>query len=136
MTWRQTQQTLVLMKTSSRCLDQDEYIRLSHTYSEDVFRTSSRRLDQDQYIRLGHASSRRLQEVLQKRLQDIFKTSCKDVLKTFSRRFIKLNCFFLICFRDVFSTFLRRTTDGYLQKVCLGHTFEKFMVSVQNLLEW
>ena len=35
-----TQQTFVLMKTSSRCLDQDEYVRLSLTSSEDVFKTS------------------------------------------------------------------------------------------------
>ena len=39
-----TQQTFVLMKTSSRRLDQDEYVRLSLTSSEDVFKTSSRHL--------------------------------------------------------------------------------------------
>ena len=49
---------------SSRRLDQDEYIRLSHTSLEDVFKTPSRRLGQDQYIRLGHTSSRRLEDVL------------------------------------------------------------------------
>ena len=80
-----------VFKTSSRRLDQDEYVRLSLTSSEDVFKTSSRRLGQDQYIRLVHTSSTRLQDVLQKRLQDIFKTSCKDIFKTFSRRIIKLN---------------------------------------------
>ena len=49
----QTQQTFVLMKTSSVfvfrrrlhqdeyiCLTHDEYIRLTHTSSEDVFKTS------------------------------------------------------------------------------------------------
>ena len=86
-----TQQTFVLMKTPfvfvfGRRLDQDEYVRLSLTSSEDVFKTSSRRLGQDQYIRLGYTSSGRLQDVLQKGLQDIFKTS--------SRRIIKLNCSF------------------------------------------
>ena len=99
-----------VFKTSSRRLDQDEYVRLSLTSSEDVFKTSSRRLGQDQYIRLGHTSSRRLQDVfktssrcLEKHLQDIFKTSSrrlqdifeapsKDVFKTFSTRIIKLNC--------------------------------------------
>ena len=50
-----------VLKTSSRRLDQDEYIHLTHTSSEDVFKTSSRRLDQDQYNCLGHTSSRRLQ---------------------------------------------------------------------------
>ena len=58
-------------------------------------KTSSRRLDQDQYIRLGHMSSRRLQDIFKtssKRLQDVFKTFCKDVFNTFSRRIIELNC--------------------------------------------
>ena len=52
-----------------RRLDQDEYVRLSLTSSEDVFKTSSRRLGQDQYIRFGYTSSRRL--------QDVFKTSSR-----------------------------------------------------------
>ena len=38
-------------------------------------KTSSRRLDQEQYILLGHTSSRHLQDV-SRRLHDIFKTSC------------------------------------------------------------
>ena len=50
-----TQQAFVLMKTSSRRLDQDEYVRLSLTSSEDVFKTSSRRL--------AKTSSRHLQDV-------------------------------------------------------------------------
>ena len=75
-----------------RRLDQDDYVRLSLTSSEDVFKTSSRRLGQDQYIGLGHTSSRRLQDVFKtfsKRLQDVFKTSSRrlqDVFKTSSRR--------------------------------------------------
>ena len=107
-----------VFKTSSRRLDQDEYVRLSLTSSENVFKTFSSRLGQDQYIRFGHTSlrsfqdvfktssrrlantsSRHLQDVfktssrrLDKRLQDIFKTSCKDIFKMFSRRIIKLNC--------------------------------------------
>ena len=75
----------------------DEYVHLSLTSSEDVFKMSSRRLGQDQYIRLGYTpsrrlqdvfktSSRRLQDVLPRRSQDIFKTSCKKVFKTSSRR--------------------------------------------------
>ena len=60
-----------LQKTSSRRLDQDEYIHLTHM--------STRRLDQDQYIRLGHTSSRRLQDIFKtssRRLQVVFKMSC------------------------------------------------------------
>ena len=97
---------LRLQKTSSRRLDQDEYIRLSLTSSEDffktswsrpiysfwpyVFKTSSRRL-QDVF----KTSSRRLQDVFKtssRCLQDLFKTSCKNVFKTFSRRTMRLNC--------------------------------------------
>ena len=37
-----------------RRLDQDEYIRLTHTSSKDVFKASSRCLNQDQYICLGY----------------------------------------------------------------------------------
>ena len=69
---------LRLQKTSSRRLDQEEYIRLTHSLQK----TSSRRLHQDQHIRLGHTSSRRP--------QDIFKTSSRcfeNVFKTSSRRF-------------------------------------------------
>ena len=74
------QQTFVLMKTSSRRLEDVFRLRLQKTSSrrlEDVLiktnilallkglqKMSSRRLDQDQYIRLGHTSSRRLQGVL------------------------------------------------------------------------
>ena len=101
-----SQQTFVLMKTSSRRLDQDEYIRLTHTSSEDVFKTSSRRLDQGQYIRLDHTSSRRLQDIFKassrrlaktssRHLQDIFKTSSRrlqDIFKTSSRLFIHFHC--------------------------------------------
>ena len=49
-----------LSSSPSRRLDQDEYVRLSLTSSEDVFKTSSRRLGQDQYICLGYTSSRRI----------------------------------------------------------------------------
>ena len=78
-----------VFKTSSRRLDQDEYVRLSLTSSEDVFKTSLRRFGQDQYICLGHMSSRRLQDVFKtssRSLQDVFKTSSRrlqDVFKTF-----------------------------------------------------
>ena len=85
-------------KTSSRRLDQDEYIRLNHTSSEDVFKTSRENVFKTSSRRFQDVfktSSRRLQDVLQKRLQDIFKTFWKrlqDIFKTFSRRIIKLNC--------------------------------------------
>ena len=66
---------------------------------EDVFRlrlqkTSSRRLDQDQYIRLGHTSSRRLQDVFKtssRRLQDVLQKRLQDIFKTSSRRLAKIS---------------------------------------------
>ena len=79
-------QTLVLMKTSWR--------RLSSLSSKHVYMTSSRRLDQDQYIRLGHTSSRRLQDVFKtssrrlaktssRHLQDVLQRCLQDVFKTY-----------------------------------------------------
>ena len=135
---------LHLQKTSSRRLDEDEYILINHTSSEDVFKTSSRRLGQDQYIRLGYTSSRRLQDVFKtssRHLQDVFKTSSRrlantswrhlqDVLKTYHQ--VKL--FLLTSLWEVFNMFVRRTAKTVVyRRIHLGHTSEKFMVSVQNL---
>ena len=119
---------LRLQKTSWRRLDQDQYVRLSLTSSEDVlvktnifvlairlqdvFKTSSRRF-QDVFKtssrRLAKMSSRRFQDVLQKRLQDIFKTSSKrlqdvlkNVFKTSSRRLQDVLQRYL---QDVFKTY-------------------------------
>ena len=55
-----------VFRTFSRCLDQEEYIRLSFTPSEDALVKTN--------IGLGHIPSKRLQDVLRKHLQDIFKT--------------------------------------------------------------
>ena len=102
---------LCLQKTFSRLLDQDEYIRLSHTSSEDVFKTSSRRLGEDQYIRLGYTSSRRLQDVFKtssRRLQDVLPRCLQDVFKTSSRRLAKTSSRHL---QDVFKTSSRRLQD-------------------------
>ena len=74
---------------------QDEYVRLSLTSSEDVFKTSWSRPIYLSWPYVFKTSSRRLQDVFKtfsRRLQDIFKTSCKDIFKTFSRRTIRLNC--------------------------------------------
>ena len=80
-----------------RRLHQDEYVRLSLTASEDVFKTSSRRLSQDQYIRLGYTSSRRL--------RDVFKMSSRRLAKTSSRRLAKTSSKRL---QDIFKTFWKR----------------------------
>ena len=67
-------QTFVLVKMSSRRLDQDEYIRLGHTSSsciQDVFKTSSRRTTEEDVTGLVDTSLRHL--------QDVFKTSLKRI---------------------------------------------------------
>ena len=69
-------------------------------------------------------SSRHLQDVLPRSLQDFFKTY----------QHVKL--FLLTSLRDVFNTFLRLTAKTMIYRMIgLGHTSEKFMVSVQNLKE-
>ena len=119
---------LHLQKTSSRRLDEDEYILINHT--------SSVRLGQDQYIRLIHTSSRRL--------EDVFKTSSRrpantswwhlqDVLKTYHQ--VKL--FLLAGLWEVFNMFVRLTAKTVVyRRIHLGHTSEKFMVSILNLQGW
>ena len=135
--------------------------RLSSLSSKDVFKTYSRRLCQDQYIRLVHKSSRRLQDVFKtfsRPLQDVFKTSCQDVLKTSSKglqdvlqirledifktfwrriTYHQVKLFLLASLWEVLNTFVRRTQKTVVcRRIHLGHTSEKFTVSVQNLQEW
>ena len=57
------------------------------TYFVAVFKTSSRRLDQDEYIRLSHTSSGDVLIKMNKfalviHLQDVFKTSSRRLAKT------------------------------------------------------
>ena len=104
------------------------------------FKTSSRRLDQDQYIRPGHTSSRRLQDVFKTSYQDVFKTSSRplqDVFKTSSKslqdvlqrclqdlfkKYDRVKLFLLTRFQDVFETYaklfwdvvqIRLSTEGF-----------------------
>ena len=68
-----------LQNTSSRRLDQDQYIPLGHTFSrhfQDIFKTSSRHL----------------QDILLRPFQDVFKTSSRRLLvKTSSRHLAKMS---------------------------------------------
>ena len=83
-----------VMKTSfvfvfRRRLDQYEYVRLSLTSSEDVFKKSSRRLGQN--IPLGHMSSGCLQDIFKtssRHLQGVFN---QGILMTSSRRLAKIS---------------------------------------------
>ena len=107
-----TQQTFVLMKTSSS------------SSSEGALKTSSRRLDQDEYTHLSLRSSEdvlvktnifvlaiRLQDVFKtfsRCLPDVFKTFCQDIFKTFSRR---LQDVLQKRLQDIFKTSSRRLQD-------------------------
>ena len=76
-----SQQTFILMKTSWR--------RIEDVICLCLQKMSSRRLDQDEHIRLSHAPSRRRQDVLVKTnifvLVTRFKTSSRRLRKTSSR---------------------------------------------------
>ena len=141
---------------------QDEYIRLSHKSSEDVFKTSWLRPIYSSWAFVFKTSSRRLQDVFKtssisllktssKHLQDICNTSCKGICKTYSTHIIKVlfisevksswyhqvKLLFLTCLREVCNTFLRHTPKTVIYRgICLCHTTsEKFIVSAQNLQE-
>ena len=105
---------------------------------EDGFRlrlqkTSSRRLDQDQYIHLGHMSSGRLQDVFKtssKRLQDVFKTSSKNVFKKSWRRFQDV---FKTSSRRLAKTFLRRLQN--VSKTSCKNVFKMFWRRLQDIFK-
>ena len=109
-----------VFKTSSRCLDEDEYILINHTSSEDVLKTSWSRPIYSSCPYVFKTFSRCLQDFLPKRLQDVFKTSSRrlqDVFKTSSRR---LQDILPRRLKDVFKRSSRRlanTSWGHLQDV-------------------
>ena len=81
-------------------------------------------------------SSKRLHDVLQKRLQDIFKTSSRHIQDVFNAFWRPLQDIFKKSFKDVFKTVLRRIIKLNCfrrSRICLNHTSEKFIVSVENL---
>ena len=102
-----------IFKTFSRHLYQDEYVPLSLTCSEDLFKTSWSRPIYSFWPYISKKSSRPLQDVLQIRLKDLFKTSLTHLAKTSSRHL-----------QDIFKTFWRRLEDVFktysksLQDVC------------------
>ena len=76
---------LRLQKASSRSLDQDEYIRLTHRSLEDVFKTS-------------------WSKPIYSPWSYVFKTSCKNVFKTSSRHLQDVFKTSLRCLQDIFKT--------------------------------
>ena len=115
-------------------LQKTSWSRPIHSSWPYVFKTSSGRLAITRG--LAKMSSRHLQDVLKtssRCLQDLLQRYFQDVFKTYHQ--IKL--FLLISLRDVSNTFLRRTAKRVIyRRIFLGHTSQKFIVSVQNLEEW
>ena len=131
-----SQQTFVLMKTSSRRLDQDEYIRLSQTSSEDIFKTS---WSWSIYSSWPYASLQDVFKTPSRRLQGVFKTSSRhldDVFKTSSKRLQDILKMSSRGLAKVLSGRIIRVNRLPRSRICLGHTTEKFMVSVENLQVW
>ena len=70
-----------------------------------------------------------------RRLQEVFKSSSKYLQGVF-KMYHQVKLSLLTHLRDVLNTFLRRTVNTVIyRKICGGHSSEKFMVSLQNLLE-
>ena len=84
--------------------------RLLFSSSEDVFNTSSRCLDQDEYIHLVHTSSRRLQDVLPRRFYDVLQKYLQDIFKISSRRLYYVLQSYL---QGIFETFSRHLQDVF-----------------------
>ena len=104
-----TQQTFVLMKTSfvfvfRRRLDQDEYVRLSLTSSEDVFKTSWLRPIYSSYPYVFKTFSRRLAKTSSRRFENVFKTSLKRLQGLFKASSKRL--------QDIFNTFCKDIFQG------------------------
>ena len=75
-----------VLKTSSRRLDQDKYIRLSHSSSEDVlFKTNMLAL----LIRLQYVFKTYGFKTYSRRLKNVFKTSSRRLAKTSPRHLLK-----------------------------------------------
>ena len=74
----------------------------------------------------------RLQKTSSNCFRDVFITPCKNG-KTSSRylfKFVVVNTSSILL-QDVFNNFLSFTAKTFIyRKICLGHTFEKFMVGV------
>ena len=116
-----------ILKTFSRRFQ--DVFKTSSRYLQDVFKTSSRHLPKTSSRHpqdVLKTSSRHLEDVLQRYLQGVFKT------------YYQVKLFFLAHLREVFNTFLRCYFPKTIihRGICLGNTtFEKFMISVQNLQE-
>ena len=97
--------------------------------------TSSRCVDQDKYIRLSHSLSKLLQEFVitsSKSVLKMFLRCHQDVFKTYYQ--VKL--FFLTCLEGLFNAFLRRIAKAIIYRnIWLGHISQKSLVRIQIFRE-
>ena len=133
--WRHITKTniLVLTKTSS------EDVRLRWTYLswsrrlEDGFKTSWSRPAYLSSPYVFKTSTKRLAKTSSRRLANTFWRHLQDILKAYHQS----KLFLLTSLWVVFSMFVGRTAKTvFYRRIHLGHTSEKFTVSVQNLQEW
>ena len=113
---------------------------------QDVFKTSSRHLAKMSSRHLqdvSKASSRYLQDVLPRCVQGAFRTSSRRLAKTSWRHLQDAFKTFWRPLQDVLQRLLQDVFKTYHQvnclprsRICLGHTSEKFMVSVESLQMW
>ena len=109
-----------------RRLDQDEYIHLTHTSSEDVFKTSWSRAIYSSWSYVFKTSCQDVFKTSSRHLEDVFKISPRRLAKTFSRRLqnvFKTSCKIVLFsrrFEDIFKMSSRHFQDDfqrYLQDV-------------------
>ena len=106
--------------------------RLLFSSSEDVFNTSSRCLDQDEYIRLVHTSSRRLQDVLPRRFYDVLQKYLQDIFEISSRRLYYVLQSYL---QGIFETFSRHLQDVFKRYYLVKHFFNTSSRRTQHIFE-
>ena len=139
-----SKKTSILYKKMDPTVTRIKHSPANIRLDEDVFKTSWSRPIYSSWSYVFKTSLRRFQDVFKTSFPDILKTSSKrlqDALKKYLQDVFKtyhqLKLFSLTSLRNLFNTLLRRTAQTVIyRRICLGHTSEKFMGSVQNLQEW
>ena len=105
--------SLNTLNVSIRDLDQDGFIRLNHTSSEDIFKTSWSRPKYSSWSYVFRRLAKNLQDIFKtswRRRQDVIKTYLRGLARTSSKRLAKMSSRHLQdvlqrCLQDVFKTY-------------------------------
>ena len=62
--------------------------------------------------------------------------TCSRHLQDVSKSYHQVKLFLLTHLQDIFETYSTHFWDVLHRRICIGHTSEKFMVSVLNFQEW